>query len=107
MRVFCGERLIADKVMLADSFYKRFIGLMGRKSLRTGAGLLLINCGAIHTFFMRMTIDAVYLSREFKVLGVETLKPWRLGGMYKGSAHVLELKGCSVCLKPGEQLKIT
>ena len=84
---------IADSVALARSFHTRFAGLMLKKRLPNGGGLLLSPCSSVHMCFMRMALDIVYLSRDYKVLHVErNLKPWRLGAMVKGCRHVLELK---------------
>ena len=85
-----GEILFAD-VKTADTFARRFLGLMFRKGLQPGEGLLLTDCGRIHTNFMRFTIDVVYLSENFRILAAETVKPWRLGRRVKDARHVLEL----------------
>ena len=42
------------------------MGLMGRESLATGAGLWLPDSNGIHMMFMRFPIDAVFLGREAK-----------------------------------------
>lgn len=91
MIIYCGDRVLADRIQTADSFLKRFVGLMGRERLAEGEGLLLLDCRSIHCFFMKLTIDAVYLSADMKVLGTETLKPWRVGRIFKDVRHVLEL----------------
>ncbi|MEI7880862.1 MAG: DUF192 domain-containing protein, partial [bacterium] len=47
--------------MVADTFWKRSIGLMGKPGLKAGQGLLLSPCGSIHTCFMRFPIDIIFL----------------------------------------------
>lgn len=106
MTVLCGGKPIANKVKAARNIYGRFIGLMGRESLEEGEGLLLLKCSSIHTFFMKIPIDAVYLTKDFTVLGIETLKPWRIGTVYKRAAHVLELSEGAANLCAGEKLEI-
>lgn len=69
----------------------KFLGLMGKKSLDPDSGLLLKNCGSIHCFFMRFTIDVIYLSSAYEVLYTETVKPWRLGRIVRHTKHTLEL----------------
>ncbi len=91
MTVLIGEKILAGKVGPADSFFKRLIGLMGKNQLNENEGLLLFHCSAIHCFFMKFAIDAVYLSSGMKVLGIETLKPWKIGRVFRGAKHVLEL----------------
>jgi uncharacterized membrane protein (UPF0127 family) len=42
-------------------------------------------------FFMRFPIDAVFLDRELRVVGIaESLRPWRVAGR-RGARSVLEL----------------
>ena len=106
MKIFCGGKVVADEVGLADCFFSRFRGLMGKKNLGDGEGLLLTHCSSIHCFFMKIPIDAVYLSKNMTVLGIETLKPWSVGGHFKGTADVLELKAGRAFVRVGDVLKI-
>ena len=103
MKIMQNNKLLFTDVKRADTFARRFMGLMGRKELKPSEGLLLTDCGRIHTNFMRFTIDVVYLSAEFRVLAVETVRPWRLGKRVKGAKHVLEVAENRACkVKPGE-----
>ena len=66
---------------------------MGRRALTPGEGLLLKPTPSIHTFFMRFTIDAVFLDTDMNVLAVRPdLAPWRTAGR-RGARAVLELPG--------------
>jgi len=95
------------QVEVADNFWQRFWGLMGRKQLEDGRGLLLEGCSGIHTCFMKFPIDVVYLDRNFKVLNYETVKPWKLGSLIKGACHVLELPaGAGNQLKQGQSIAL-
>lgn len=77
---------------VADSFWTRFIGLIGRKELPHGDGLLIDPCGSIHCMFMSIPIDAVYLDKENRVVGIDhAIPPWRTGRSYRGAKRVLEL----------------
>jgi uncharacterized protein len=68
-------------------------GLLGRRSLPPGEGILLRPAASIHTFFMRFPIDAVFLDRDLVVLGIERdVRPWRAAGRRRAHA-VLELAG--------------
>jgi hypothetical protein len=83
---------VADQCAVADGFITRLIGLIGRKSFERGQGLLLQPCSSIHTCWMTIPIDAVYLDRRFKVLAVDkNLKPWRIGKLMFGVQRVLEI----------------
>lgn len=91
MIVLQNDNVLADRVSCADSFFSRLKGLMFRRELSAGEGLLLKNCSSIHTCFMRFTIDVIYLSGKNTVLYTETVRPWRCGKHVKGTKHVLEL----------------
>jgi len=106
MTLLCNGRVLASRVRLADSFFSRFKGLMGRKNLDNGEGLLLKRCSSVHSFFMKIPIDVVYLSMGMTVLNVETLKPWRVGSLVRGAVQVLELEAGAACVEPGDLLEL-
>jgi uncharacterized membrane protein (UPF0127 family) len=107
LKLYAGGKLIADHVKAANTFWERFVGLMGKKQLNSGEGLLLYHCSSIHCFFMRFPIDVVYLSSDNKILEIETVKPWRIGRIVRGAKHVLELPaGAADRAMIGEALKI-
>jgi len=85
-------KLLADRAEEARSFGSRFMGLMGQKELPFGAGLHIVPCNSIHTFFMRIPIDALFLDKELKVVKVlPAMVPWRLSSLYFQAHSVLEL----------------
>ena len=45
-------------------------GLLGKRSLAAGDGLLIKPAPSVHTFFMRFPIDVVFLSRKGEVMKV-------------------------------------
>jgi uncharacterized membrane protein (UPF0127 family) len=91
MEALIINSIIIKDVKKADTFMSRLIGLLNKKSIGYDEGLILMRCSSIHCFFMKFTIDAVYLSKDMKVLYIETVKPWKVGKMVKNCAHVLEL----------------
>ena len=103
MKIIQDNEILFTDVKLADTFALRFLGLMPRKVLKPSEGLLLTDCGRIHTNFMHFTIDVVYLSENFTVLDIETVKPWRMGKKVRDAKHVLEVsENCAYKLKRGE-----
>lgn len=83
--------MVCDNCVLADTPVLRLRGLLGRRELASGDGLLLRPTGSIHTWFMRFAIDAVFLDRELRVLRIASdVKPWRTAAARKAKA-VLEL----------------
>lgn len=66
-------------VRVARTFRERVLGLMFKKDLPDGDGLLIERCNAIHTCFMRFPIDATFMDAEGNVVKVvRNIKPWRL-----------------------------
>ena len=79
-------------VVVADSYWTRLRGLLGRRGLEPGEGLLLRPANSVHTGFMRFSIDIVFLDRELRVLRVvEAVPPWRVK-VRRGARAVLELR---------------
>jgi len=66
-------------------------GLLGRDGLPADEGLFIAGCDSIHTWFMRFTIDVVFLDRDLRVARVaQRLRPWCLASC-STAGHVLEL----------------
>ena len=83
--------VVCDRCVVADSPVSRMRGLLGRRELRPGEGLLLRPASAIHTWFMRFPIDAVFLDRDLRVVGIsDDVRPWRARSR-RGAKAVLEL----------------
>ncbi len=84
--------VLADRVERASSASSRLRGLLGRAALAEGEALLLDPCSALHTFFMRFTIDAAFLTRELRVLRtLPGLRPFRVTRFHPRAALALEL----------------
>ena len=94
---------------MADRPFARMRGLLGRRELPSGEGLLLKPSGSVHTFFMRFPIDVVFVDRELTVLGVAPeLRPWRTAGR-RGARAVVELPAGEAArrgLNAGERLAV-
>jgi uncharacterized membrane protein (UPF0127 family) len=84
-------RVVCERCVVADRPLTRLRGLLGRRELPAGHGLLLRPAPSIHTWFMRFPIDAVFLSAELEVLSVRPEMPaWRMAAG-RGARAVLEL----------------
>jgi uncharacterized membrane protein (UPF0127 family) len=84
--------VLADRMRRAASFLARLRGLVGQRAIADGEGLLIERCNAIHTFFMRFAIDAVFLSPDLRVLRtLPDLRPWRATRFERGATMVVEL----------------
>jgi hypothetical protein len=81
----------ALRCQVADGFVSRFLGLMGRRALPEGEGMLFVPGGSIHMFFMRFALDVVWLAPDGAALRVATVRPWRVARAPRGTRFVLEL----------------
>jgi uncharacterized protein len=100
-------RIVCERCVLADTALARMRGLLGRRSLPSGEGILLRPAASVHTAFMRFPIDAVFVDSELRVLKIaQNLRPWRAAGRRRAHA-VLELAAGESArrgLKPGHRL---
>lgn len=86
-----GETIV-EYVEDASTFVRRFMGLMYRKSLDEGHGLLLTPCNEIHTFGMKFDIDTVAISQSGEVLFIDAaVPPRKVRKKVDGAYRVLEL----------------
>jgi uncharacterized membrane protein (UPF0127 family) len=63
-------------------------GLLGRHSLLADTALIIAPCKSVHTFFMRFTIDVVFVDRSGTVVKCCRLKPWRIAFARRAFATV-------------------
>jgi uncharacterized protein len=84
-------RLLASAVEIAATSETRRKGLLGRDTLDPSTAMIIAPCSAVHTFFMRFTIDVVFVDRAGLVRKIaRDLKPWRMAASL-GSWAVVEL----------------
>jgi uncharacterized membrane protein (UPF0127 family) len=100
---------LCDRCFVADTPLTRMRGLLGRPPLQPGEGLLLRPASAIHTWFMRFPIDALFLNRDLVVTAVaEDIRPWRMLARRR-SRSVLELASGETQrrgIRSGERLRL-
>ncbi len=84
-------RIVCDAVTIADGMLRRMRGLLGRRSLAAGEGIVLRPAWSIHTAFMRFSIDVVFIDAEQVVMRVEPrLRPFRTASC-RGAREIVEL----------------
>ena len=78
---------------IANSFWKRFKGLMLAPPLEEGYGLLLPSTNSIHMFFMKYELDIIFLDKEYKVIDIiHSMKRRRVSKIYSNVKNVIELE---------------
>ena len=103
-----GE-VVCERCLMATNPALRFRGLMGKKGLPAGEGILLRPCASVHTMFMRFPIDVVFCDGDLRVLSVAPAVPtWRMRGQ-RGAKVVIELASGEAVrrsLVAGTQLRV-
>jgi uncharacterized protein len=84
--------LLASQAAKAETFVSRFKGLMGVPELPLGEGLQIEPCTSVHTFFMKIPIDVLFLDASLQVVDIcHAMPAWRVSKVYFGARSVLEL----------------
>lgn len=79
---------VVARIELAETFVRRFRGLMLRRDLP--AGLLLRPERSVHGMWMRQPLDVASIDADGLVLATEVLRPWRTSKHIPGTRQVLE-----------------
>jgi len=91
---------IAGRIVRAAGPLGRTFGLLGRGSLEPDEGMWFDGSASIHTFGMRMTVDAVFVDARGLVVAVfKCLRPWRTA-FGPGARNVVELAS-GTCARTG------
>lgn len=84
--------ILAERAETARTWWTRGKGLLGRKGLPTGGGLIIEPCSSIHTWFMAFPIDVAFVAADGRVVRIApALAPWRFGPLARGVRYVVEL----------------
>jgi uncharacterized membrane protein (UPF0127 family) len=101
-----GE-VVCERCVVADTTFRRLRGLLGKRELRPGDGIVLRPGWSIHTAFLLFPIDVVFVNADQVVVKVvRNLKPWR-ASTCRGARDVVELAAGEAArrgLEPGDRL---
>lgn len=104
------DAVLASRLERATTWWSRARGLLGRRDLPTGAGLLIDPCNSVHCFFMAFPIDVVYIDRKRQVVALAAdLRPNRIGPIVRRAHAVVELPAGTIArtsTRVGDQLDI-
>jgi uncharacterized membrane protein (UPF0127 family) len=92
-------------IIVADTFWKKYWGLINKPHFEKEDALLLVKCNSIHTMFMKYSIDVIFLDKAFYIIGIENrVTPWKVSGIYKDAYYVLEVMNQDHGFKIGENI---
>ncbi len=109
VQIIYKNKVLSTDILMAESLISRLIGLMFKQRLEGADGLLIDPCRSIHTFFMRYSLDIVFISKDNKIIKIiRDMKPWRVTWIYFRASKTLELPAGNlpVDLKEGDSLEI-
>src|SRR5579863_8781409 len=107
------ETFVATQATVADSYFPRLIGLLGKTKrwARLGSGLWIVPSRGVHTIGMMFPIDLIFLGKEKEVVHVEEhVRPFRISNVSLKATSVLELPPHTIYrtgTKVGDKLEIS
>jgi uncharacterized membrane protein (UPF0127 family) len=100
--------VVATEVEDASGAWKSFRGLMLRKELPVGYGMLFRPARGIHTHFMRVPIDVIFLDEQHRVARIrQSMPPWRFD--FTSAAAAVEVAAGTVVtadIRIGDQMEL-
>ncbi|HNW26677.1 MAG TPA: DUF192 domain-containing protein [Candidatus Gastranaerophilaceae bacterium] len=104
-----NNTVIAERAEVAKSFFSRTVGLILKKTLKEGEGLVIKPCFSIHTFFMKFAIDVLFVNKKNEIVALyENVKPWRILPVHFNSYYVVELPSGTISstnISKGDSIK--
>jgi uncharacterized membrane protein (UPF0127 family) len=86
------DAVLAERAELASGWWARAKGLLGRRELPAGEGLIIRPCNSVHCFFMAFPIDVIYVDRDYRIVRLAPdLRPNRVGPLVMRARDVIEL----------------
>lgn len=92
------------EIIYADTFFKRFNGLMGKKNFDHVLVFTNLADSGIHTMFMRFEIDVYFADENKVVFDKATLRPWKFYRPKKRAEYIIETEKNKLNIKIGDRL---
>lgn len=87
------SKVLVGDLQIANTTWTRAKGLLGTSSLKADSALWIHRCNSIHTFFMKYSIDCVFVDSEMTVKAlVKDVKPGRMVMPVWGAKSVIEMR---------------
>lgn len=107
------ETFIATEAVVADGYFSRLVGLLGKTKrwAHFGAGLWIVPSRGVHTIGMLFPIDLMFLNKNKEVVHIEEhVRPFRVSKISLKALSVLELPPHTIFrtgTQVGDQLEIS
>ena len=99
-----NDELINIKITCANTFFKRFKGLMGKRDIDYAVLFYNLKGSSVHTHFMKFDIDVYFLDKNRVIFEKTCLKPWKYYKTSKKAKYIFEVKENSIKLNIGDKL---
>lgn len=109
IQISYNNKILSKDILIADTMVDRMIGLMFKPKLVGSEGLWIDPGTSIHTFFMRYSLDIVFVNSKKQVIKIiRDMKPWRMTRFYFTARQVLEMPAGTLPadLKVGDVLEV-
>jgi hypothetical protein len=84
--------LLIKEGRVADTIWRRLRGLIGVRQMLPGDGILISPCHSIHTHFMSIPIDVLYVDKHHRIVHIDkNMQTWRFGRWHRHAQYVLEV----------------
>jgi Uncharacterized conserved protein len=105
-----SQQNLIPHLEVASNFWTRGKGLLGRSHLNEDQALWIHQCNSIHTFFMKFSIDCVFVDKNLCVKAIRTdVRPGRMVMPVWGASSVIEMRSGTAAklnIKVGDQLHV-
>ena len=107
------ETFVATEVTVANSYFPRLFGLLGKTKrwAQLGKALWIIPSSGVHTIGMLFPIDLIYLDKDKQVVHVEEyVRPFRISKVSLKTKSVIELPAYTIYrtgTQVGDTIEIT
>lgn len=102
--------VISDRTLIADNFLTRLKGLLGKREMQAGEGLVIYPCSMVHCLGMKIWIDVLFISADNKIVHIiENMKPGQISPWIKNARYVIELPAGQVArtnTQAGDEIEI-
>ncbi len=94
---------LARRVMLADTWWTRLRGMMGRPEPAADEGMLLVPCRSVHMYWMKYPLDVAFLAPDGRIVATyHGLAPSRRSKRHGDANRALELRAGTLAAKRAE-----
>jgi uncharacterized membrane protein (UPF0127 family) len=84
-----NNAILASVVTTAVDSASRRRGLLGLDQMPEGQALIIAPCNAVHTWFMRFTIDVAFVTRNGELVKrCDAVQPWRMAVAWRAFATI-------------------